>query len=237
MKRVRTDLFQENRREEEFMELQRQWSRGENSKGSRERESRDFSRNCRRVKTSDNNYSPPSGRTPCSSSMESSQREGRNKNSSIIEAVGSLRSTINLQDQDEIEMVGYGDFRGVYQEDLNSRYRELIRRIKRGYVSDPTMSGKILNQPSGRWHKFCCDTGCSTNLMPAKMAALNGLKWSPVDPDEPQYRSVTNQKLEVIGQTSCFVKKPVKLSFIVCLEDGNEALLSVDTLKELSIVS
>ena len=78
--------------------------------------------------------------------------------------------------------------------------------------------------------------------MPAKMAALNGLKWSPLDPDEPQYRSVTNQKLEVIGQTSCFVKlekvkKPVKLSFIVCLEDGNEALLSLDTLKDLSIVS
>ena len=100
--------------------------------------------------------------------MESSRREGRNKNSSIKEAVGSLRSTINLQDQDEIEMVGYGDFRGVYQEDLNSRYRELIRRIKRVYVSDLTMSGKILSQPSGRWDKFCCDTGCSTNLMPAK---------------------------------------------------------------------
>ena len=29
----------------------------------------------------------------------------------------------------------------------------------------------------------------------------------------------------------------MKLSFIVCLEDGNEALLSLDTLKELSIVS
>ena len=88
MKRVRTDLFQDNRREEEFMELQRQWSRGENSRGSRERESRDFSRSCRRIKTSDN-YSPPSGRTPYSSSMESSRREGRNKNSSIKEAVGS----------------------------------------------------------------------------------------------------------------------------------------------------
>ena len=139
-------------------------------------------------------------------------------------------------------MIGYGDFRGVYQEDLNSRCREIIRRIKCGYVSDPTMSGRILNQPGGRWHKFCCDTGCSTNLMPTRMAALNGLKWSPVDPDEPQYRSVTNQKLDVIGQTSCFVKlekvkKPVKLSFIVVLEDGNEALVSLDTLKDLSIVS
>ena len=78
--------------------------------------------------------------------------------------------------------------------------------------------------------------------MPAKMAAMSGLKWSPLDPDEPQYRSVTNEKLEIVGQTSCFVKlekvkKPVKLTFIVCMDDGNEALLSLDTLKDLSIVS
>ena len=103
------------------MELQRQWSRGENSRGSTERESRDFSRRCRRIKTSD---VPPSGRTPCSSSMVASQREGRTKNSTIIEAVGSYRSTINLENQDDIEMIGYGDFTGVYQEDLNSRYKD-----------------------------------------------------------------------------------------------------------------
>ena len=138
-------------------------------------------------------------------------------------------------------MIGYGDFRGVYNEDMNSQYRQIIRRIKSGLVSDPTLSGKILNQPGGRWHKFCCDTGCSTNVMPARLAALNGLDWSPVDQDEPSYRSVTNQKLDVIGQTSCFIKlqkvrKPVKLSFIVVLDDGNEALLCLDTLKDLSIV-
>ena len=44
-----------------------------------------------------------------------------------------------------------------------------------------------------------------------------------------------------MGQTYCFVKlekvnRPVKLSFLVCLDDGNEALLSLDTLKDLSIV-
>ena len=37
-KRVRSDLFQENRREGEFMELQREWTRGDNSRGPRERE-------------------------------------------------------------------------------------------------------------------------------------------------------------------------------------------------------
>ena len=74
-------------------------------------------------------------------------------NTTIQEAVGSYRTKINLENQDDSEMIGYGDFRGVYQEDLNSRYREIIRRIKRGYVSDPTISGRILNQPGGRWRK------------------------------------------------------------------------------------
>ena len=53
---------------------------------------------------------------------------------------------------------------------------------------------------------------------------------------------MTNEKLEIVGQTSCFVKlekvkTPVKLSFLVCMDDGNEALLCLDTLKDLSIVS
>ena len=78
--------------------------------------------------------------------------------------------------------------------------------------------------------------------MPAKMAAKGGLKWRPLDPDEPQYKSVTNEKLEIIGQTSCYVKleevkRPVKLDFLVCLDEGDEALLCLDTLKDLSIVS
>ena len=107
------------------------------------------------MKTSESaeNYSPPSGGTSCSSSVESSRREGRTKNSSVREAVGSIRSIVNLQDQDEEGRlrVGYGDFRGFHYENPYSNYRELIRRIKKGYVSDPTMGGKILNQPSGRW--------------------------------------------------------------------------------------
>ena len=162
-------------------------------------------------------------------------------NSSIQEAVGSYRTKISLEVQEDREMIGCVDFQGAYKIVIDSQYREIIRRIKDGLVSDPTMTGKILNQPGGRLHKFCCDTGCSTNVMPARLAALNGLDWYPVDKDEPSYRSVTNQKLDVVGQTSCFIKlqkvrKPVKLSFIVVLDDGNEALLCLDTLKDLSIV-
>ena len=63
-----------------------------------------------------------------------------------------------------------------------------------------------------------------------------------MDPDEPQYKSVTNEQLEIIGQTTAYVKleqvkTPVRLDFLVCLDEGDEALLCLDTLKELSIVS
>ena len=149
---------------------------------------------------------------------------------------------MELQEQEEEGMIGYGDFRGFHFDNPKSKYRALISRIKSGYVSDPIMRGKMLNQTGGRWSKFCCDTGCSANLMPAKMAAKGGLKWRPLDPDEPQYKSVTNERLEIIGQTSCYVKlkkvkRPVKLDFLVCLDEGDEALLCLDTLKDLSIVS
>ena len=142
-------------------------------------------------------------------SVGSSQREGRKNYTTIFnvkEEIGSKRSTLELQVQEEEGMVGSGDFRGFHFDNPDSKYRALISRIKKGYVSDPTMRGKLLNKPGGKWSRFCCDTGCSTNLMPAKMAAMSGLRWSPLDPDEPQYRSVTNEKLEIVGQTSCFVK-------------------------------
>ena len=53
--------------------------------------------------------------------------------------------------------------------------------------------------------------------------------------------SVTNEDLTIIGQTTAFikldvVKHPVKLDFLVCTDDGDEGLLSLDTLKELTII-
>ena len=45
----------------------------------------------------------------------------------------------------------------------------------------------------------------------------------------------------IVGQTTTFIKldtikHPVKLQFLVCSDDGEEGLLSLDTLKELSII-
>ena len=77
--------------------------------------------------------------------------------------------------------------------------------------------------------------------MPIKMTALNGLKYTELDRNEPNYSSVTNHRLDIVGQTHAFIRlekinKPIKLSFLVCKDDGNEALLSLDTLIDLSIV-
>ena len=58
----------------------------------------------------------------------------------------------------------------------------------------------------GRLVRFCADTGCSVNIMPAKIAASNGLKWREPDCDEPSYKSVTNEDLTIVGQTSAYVK-------------------------------
>ena len=86
MKRVRSELFEENRREEEnYMEAQRQWSRNERENGQRM---------CRRIITGD---VPPSGGTPGNQSLVAPRREGRTVNSSIQEAVGSYCTKISLE--------------------------------------------------------------------------------------------------------------------------------------------
>ena len=148
-RRVRSDLFEEGRREGEFMDLQREWTRGENSRDLRDprgRESRDWTRYIRQVKS--DTYSLPTRRTSGICPLESSWWEGRKTYSTIREEVGSRRSTVNLQDQDEEgryvpQMVGYGDFRGFHFDNPESNYRALIKRIKEGYISVPTMRGNF----------------------------------------------------------------------------------------------
>ena len=82
-------------------------------------------------------------------------------------------------------MIGFGDFMGLYPKNLESKLRRILKRVKSNSISDPVTKGKIINATGGRWARFCCDTGSSVNLMPAKMAAAGGLKWRPIDEDEP----------------------------------------------------
>ena len=127
-----------------------------------------------------------------------------------------------------------------HQKDSNSNFRKRIRRIKTS-ESEPIMLGKILAKTGSKCVPFVADTGCSINILPARFAAAGGLRWRELDKDESTYRSVTNEDLTIIGQTTAFikldvVKHPVKLDFLVCTDEGDEGLLSLDTLKELSII-
>ena len=61
------------------------------------------------------------------------------------------------------------------------------------------------------------------------------MKWRELNFDESTYKSVTNEDLTIIGQTKAFikldkVKTPVMMEFLVCTDEGDEALLSLDTL-------
>ena len=88
---------------------------------------------------------------------------------------GRTHESSNEESEDET-IVGEGDFRVVFIKDKDSKLRKMTNRIKSTMVSDSVMKGKIMNVTGGRRVRFCADTGCSINLMPAKIAASNGLK-------------------------------------------------------------
>ena len=133
------------------------------------------------------------------------------------------------------------DFEGNFKRDMNLALRKRIRRVKIS-ETDPIILGRILAKTGNRRVPFVADTGCSVNILPARwFAAISGLKWQDVDKDESTFMSATNHELTIVGQTTTFVKldsikHPVKIQFLVCSDDGDEGLLSLDTLKELSIV-
>ena len=85
---------------------------------------------------------------------------------------GHSNESSSEESKDE-EIVGHGDFWGMFIKDKDSKLRKMINRIKTNTFSDPVMKGKIINATSGRLVMFCADTGCSVNLMPAKIAAVS----------------------------------------------------------------
>ena len=59
--------------------------------------------------------------------------------------------------------------------------------------------------------------------------------------DESTYKSVTNEDLTIIDQTKAFikldlVKHPVMLEFLICTDDLDKGRLSLNTLKQLTII-
>ena len=111
------------------------------------------------------------------------------------------------------------DFGGDFERDPQSALRKRIRRIKVSQT-DPIILGRILARTGNKRVPFVADTGCSVNIIPARFAAVAGLRWREVDSDESSFKSVTNHELTIVGQTTAFVKldvikHPVKLFWCV----------------------
>ena len=103
------------------------------------------------------------------------------------------------------------------------------------------MLGRILAKTGSKCVPFGADTGCSVNILPVRFASVGGLSWRELDKEESTFLSVTNKELTIIGQTTAFVKldvvkHSVKMDFLLCTDDGDEGLLSLDKLKESSII-
>ena len=97
------------------------------------------------------------------------------------------------------------DFEGNFKRDMNSALRKRIRRVKIS-ETDPIILGRILAKTGNRRVPFVADTRCSVNILPARFAAISGLKWQDVDKDESTFMSATNHELTIVGQSTTFVK-------------------------------
>ena len=84
--------------------------------------------------------------------------------------MGGCNHESTNKDEEE-EMEGTGDFRGRFPRDKDSKFRKIVNRVKSKTQSDPIMKGRIMAVTGGRHVKFCAATGCSVNIMPAKIAA------------------------------------------------------------------
>ena len=164
-RRVRTGnsggIFQEERNQDQYAELEREFVRSRQS------------RTLRKVKRSKEHHSSTSWGASRNHACWSPRQGGRNSISKIEEKEESLEGK---------DMIGVGDFMGLYPKNFESKLRRILKRIKSNSISDPVTKGKIINTTGGRWLHFCCDTGSSVNLMPAKMAAAGGLIWRTSPP-------------------------------------------------------
>ena len=65
---------------------------------------------------------------------------------------------------------------------------------------------------------------------------INGIKWRPLDPDEPNFSGITGTKLTILGQTNIWVKfntlkKAQEILALVCKEESEESLVDLDSIQ------
>ena len=90
------------------------------------------SRTLRRIKESKENSSPSSRGTVRKHTWQSPGGRGHNQNSTFKET----EENIELED-----IIGFGDFRGIYPKNLKSKLCRILKRIKSNMISDPVIKG------------------------------------------------------------------------------------------------
>ena len=101
--------------------------------------------------------------------------------------------------------------------------------------------GRLLGKSSNKKEVFIADTGTSVPILPVNIARRNGISWTPVDEDEPQYSGVTGCQVDVIGQANAWsvfdnVRGGHNMQMLITRQEAEEILVDLDSLIDLSIV-
>lgn len=83
------------------------------------------------------------------------------------------------------------------------------------------MKGRVLGKSTNKYETWVAYTGTSVSFIPINIAKRNGIKWRPLDQDEPNYRGVLGTQLTILGQTNIWIKfstlkKAQEISALVC---------------------
>ena len=103
------------------------------------------------------------------------------------------------------------------------------------------MKGRVLGKPTNKYKTRVAVSGTSVSIIPLSIAKRNGIKWRPLDPDEPNNSSVTGTKLTILGQINIWIKfntlkKAQEIQSLVCKKESEESLVDLDSLQEMGII-
>ena len=102
------------------------------------------------------------------------------------------------------------------------------------------MKGKVLGSNENKYETFVADTGSPVSIVAVNIAKKNGIKWWELDADELNYSGITGNQLSILGQTTITIKvttirKAQSIPVLICIEEGEESLIDLDTLKDMTI--
>ena len=90
------------------------------------------------------------------------------------------------------------------KDDRLQAYIDKIRRVSCYRVNkkrhSPVMMGRLLGRSSNKKEVFIANTGTSVIILPVNIARRNGITWTQIDEDEPQYQGVTSVEVDVMSR-------------------------------------